>query len=398
MKASLRVAGVCLVGGLLFSSVSSAQQSIRTECRAAQLGRACDPDGTDPNYGACDGLCTFDSDSFGTIVCIPISTLGIQTLEHQLCGTGAACSQTCNQAGECVSSAALDGTACSHANQNAACSGQCVAGACQAIAPAEQCALGPDPGGCGFRTCSPRNAGTCVNYPYPATKGCSTGTCDGCGACDAAPAASVCVNPGHCGNGRLDPGESCEGTNLSGETCASVTGGRSPSGTLHCSASCTFATNECTGAGGSGGTAGSGGVGGAAGNGGVGGTAGNSAGGMGGVVDAGAEDGSSGTGGSSGASAGGAGGLGAGGETGTGGSAPASGGTGGTPGGGTGGLSDGGPAGQAGSTANPPRFAEGGGCDCRTSGRSQPLRGQALIAACGVLIGAALRRRGQRER
>lgn len=405
MRASLRVAGVCLLGGLLVSAcsaedsrTSSARQSLRTECRAAQLGRACDPDGTDSNYGDCDGLCTFDSDSFGTIVCLPIASLGISNLEHQLCGTGPACSQTCNTAGECVNVPALDDTACAGANPNATCGGRCVAGACQAIALASQCALGPDATGCGFRTCSPRNAAKCINYPYPTTTDCSSGTCDGCGACLASGGTSTCVNPNHCGNSRLDPGEQCDGNNLFGETCATVTGRGTSTGTLRCSTSCTFDTGACTGApDGGAGTGGSAGTAGTGASGGSGGQAGSSAsGGTGGLIDAGVEDGSTSTGGSSGAPAGGSGGLGAGGtESSTGGSGAGTGGSGGTPAGGVGGVSE---AGVAGSTAGVPHFAEGGGCDCRAARSSRPLGGQSLIAAWGLLIGAAWRRRSRHVR
>ena len=68
-----------------------------------------------------------------------------------------------------------------------------------------------------------------------------------------------------CGNKRIDPGEQCDKKNLNGETCASVTMGSRPGGTLRCTNRCRFDTRHCTGAGGSGGgggAAGSGGMGG----------------------------------------------------------------------------------------------------------------------------------------
>ncbi len=46
-----------------------------------------------------------------------------------------------------------------------------------------------------------------------------------------------------CGNGAIDPGEQCDGVNLNGATCASR---GFVSGTLSCSASCTFETTQCT--------------------------------------------------------------------------------------------------------------------------------------------------------
>ncbi|MBD3247340.1 hypothetical protein GF378_01840, partial [Candidatus Pacearchaeota archaeon] len=46
-----------------------------------------------------------------------------------------------------------------------------------------------------------------------------------------------------CGNGIVEAGEQCDGTNLSGETCISR---GFDGGTLSCSASCTFVTSSCT--------------------------------------------------------------------------------------------------------------------------------------------------------
>jgi hypothetical protein len=66
-----------------------------------------------------------------------------------------------------------------------------------------------------------------------------------------------------CGNGVIDTGEQCDGTNLDGETCASLGYG---GGVLACLAStCTYDTSMCNnldsgyGAGGTGGTGGTGG-------------------------------------------------------------------------------------------------------------------------------------------
>lgn len=61
----------------------------------------------------------------------------------------------------------------------------------------------------------------------------------------------------YCGNGVIDGGEQCDGSNLNGATCA--TQGFS-SGTLSCSSSCTFDTSSCASAAGTGGTSGGGGA------------------------------------------------------------------------------------------------------------------------------------------
>ena len=48
-----------------------------------------------------------------------------------------------------------------------------------------------------------------------------------------------------CGNGVIDSGEQCDGTNLGSASCASIGGGFS-GGTLRCSASCAYDTSMCT--------------------------------------------------------------------------------------------------------------------------------------------------------
>jgi hypothetical protein len=88
----------------------------------------------------------------------------------------------------------------------------------------------------------------------------------GCGSDDDKKPASKC------GNGTIDDGEDCDGTNLDSETCATVGMGTATSGTLACTSTCTFDLSGCmpaasggspgSGGAGSGGTPGSGGLGG----------------------------------------------------------------------------------------------------------------------------------------
>ena len=47
-----------------------------------------------------------------------------------------------------------------------------------------------------------------------------------------------------CGNGKLDPGEICDPSNVNG-TCSSATMGSHPLGTLKCTAACTWDTSGC---------------------------------------------------------------------------------------------------------------------------------------------------------
>ena len=66
-----------------------------------------------------------------------------------------------------------------------------------------------------------------------------------------------------CGNGIAEAGESCDGADLRGQTCASATMGSAPLGTLFCNVSCNLDTTFCFGGGGfDGGTGGFGGTGG----------------------------------------------------------------------------------------------------------------------------------------
>jgi len=51
----------------------------------------------------------------------------------------------------------------------------------------------------------------------------------------------------NCGDGTVNADEQCDGPNLSGKTCATMTMGVSPNGTLVCRANCTLDVSGCTG-------------------------------------------------------------------------------------------------------------------------------------------------------
>jgi hypothetical protein len=63
----------------------------------------------------------------------------------------------------------------------------------------------------------------------------------GCGPTNVSVDATVITRPG-CGNGTIDNGEECDGPNLAGETCASLTGGWGP---LGCGSNCMFDKAAC---------------------------------------------------------------------------------------------------------------------------------------------------------
>ena len=58
---------------------------------------------------------------------------------------------------------------------------------------------------------------------------------------------SDCEEADPCGNGRLDDGEDCDGSNLNGKSCADVLG-EGATGDLSCSAVCLFDISDCEGA------------------------------------------------------------------------------------------------------------------------------------------------------
>jgi|GEM_PF-6161590 len=62
------------------------------------------------------------------------------------------------------------------------------------------------------------------------------------------PPGTVCQNgycQSLCGNGQIDAGEACDGSNLGGNTCLSLPGGFS-GGTLTCGSDCQYDTSQCT--------------------------------------------------------------------------------------------------------------------------------------------------------
>jgi len=71
--------------------------------------------------------------------------------------------------------------------------------------------------------------------------------CDNDNTCEPAQGETTanCAGDCKCGNGKIDTGEQCEGSNLNGQTCVSqgFTGG----GSLGCTSQCVFDTSECLG-------------------------------------------------------------------------------------------------------------------------------------------------------
>lgn len=91
----------------------------------------------------------------------------------------------------------------------------------------------------------------------------------GCGGRNEAEYADAGADAGSalCGNGKIDPGEQCDGSHLNGANCSSATMNARPNGELACGSRCKFDTSGCRGAG-AGGTGGGPGTGGRGGSGG----------------------------------------------------------------------------------------------------------------------------------
>lgn len=108
----------------------------------------------------------------------------------------------------------------SPASQNVSCS-QCAGGACTGtVCPAAQTACGT--------ACTDRCTGAAA---------CDTNPCDGC-------SADALSCGGTCGDGLVQPGEECDGTNLGSiDSCTDIDA--FASGPISCTASCQFNTTQC---------------------------------------------------------------------------------------------------------------------------------------------------------
>jgi hypothetical protein len=106
--------------------------------------------------------------------------------------------------------------------------------------------------------CSAGGGGT--GFDGAGAGGSETGGGAGAGGSETGGGAGALPVPRTCGNGHVDPGERCDGADLAGATCASVTMNAQPAGVLSCTPSCTFSLLACSGGAGAGGAPGAGGM------------------------------------------------------------------------------------------------------------------------------------------
>lgn len=117
-----------------------------------------------------------------------------------------------------------------------ACSSTCTFDTSQCTTGQEVCGnndleAGEDCDGSDLGTATCETAGNFVGGTLGCTSSCSFDT-------------SLCIVGAGCGNGVLDAGEDCDGTNLGEETCTSIEGNYS-GGTLACANDCTFDVTDC---------------------------------------------------------------------------------------------------------------------------------------------------------
>ena len=103
--------------------------------------------------------------------------------------------------------------------------GQCISNSCTPKVPPTLLGV------CGSFTCGTAANGTCGQV--------NCGTCGAGFSCNNQ--TQLCVTT--CGNGIVNSGEQCDGTNLSGQTCVSQ---GFTSGTLLCNSNCQFNTTQCS--------------------------------------------------------------------------------------------------------------------------------------------------------
>ncbi|MGC4120806.1 MAG: lamin tail domain-containing protein [Myxococcales bacterium] len=197
------------------------------DCDGSNLsGKTCLTQGFASGTLKCNATCKFDTSS-----CVAAPTCGNATLDS----------------GEECDGSNLNGKSCAslgYAGGSLTCSSGCklIKSACTVpdgwTCTATYFGDGSCDCGCGIKDLD------CANATLAACK-----WCDDPGSCNTADCPgtidptdnSKCVNP--CGNGAIDSGEQCDGSNLNGKTCASE---GFASGSLTCGASCQFNTSGCT--------------------------------------------------------------------------------------------------------------------------------------------------------
>ncbi len=231
-----------------------------TSCGSTGTTR-CDPDGTlhcDPPTEVCNGA---DDDCDGTpddgFTCVrgrseactsSCGSTGSRTCDDT-CGWGTCAppAETCNGVDDDCDGTRDNGFACRAGSSSScptacgstgtrACLGDCTFDLC--APPAETCNGVDDDcdGTCddGF-TCCQGTTRPCNALGFYA----GTATCrSSCASWNT----SSCTN---CGNGAIDSGEVCDGTQLGGASCTSIGMGFG-SGTLHCAAGCVYDTSSCS--------------------------------------------------------------------------------------------------------------------------------------------------------
>jgi cysteine-rich repeat protein len=196
-----------------------------------ERGEQCD-DGNLVMGDGCTATCAFEAEPCGDGFCDTALGENCTTCAAD-CAATPSCAPPCGD-GVCDAALGEDCTTCdADCGATPACSAVCGDGSCDTTVgenctscPAD-CSTKPGclPPGCGNGICEAAAGEDCTSCPPD----CST--MPGC-------------TPPPCGNGALDAGETCDGADLAGETCA--TRGFTGGGTLGCNAACDgFVTSAC---------------------------------------------------------------------------------------------------------------------------------------------------------
>jgi len=189
-----------------------------------------DCDGTNLNGKTCQNL----GHGTGTLLCSGVCHFDYSqcSLDGGLCGNGAI------NPGEDCDGTNLNGKTCAstgHGTGTLSCGASCLFDYTQcSLPPSELCPNGNIDSG---EACD----GTNLNGKTCASEGHGTGTLLCNSACQF-DFSQCSLDGGFCGNGNIDRGEDCDGLNLNGQTCQSLSHG---SGNLLCS-SCLFDYSQCS--------------------------------------------------------------------------------------------------------------------------------------------------------
>jgi hypothetical protein len=219
----------------------------RCLCEVDEVAASCITCGSGA-AGTCGKACDYAVGSrTARGLCLPFDALGGGCLCSAVGADGAGLPSSCGGAlavqcggeGQCCVDDPADG--CDPSSGDTACAGRCASTvACDPAA--ETCGICADPCGNGSAEGLEACDGADLRGATCESRGLGGGSL-GCRADCTYDTKGCSGTSASCGDGRVDPGESCDGGDLAGSTCESLGFDR---GSLACSSSCGFDTGGCT--------------------------------------------------------------------------------------------------------------------------------------------------------